>query len=248
MVVRFMACAALLIVLGGLAGCESDLEKYRNQGVSLYDQGQYDQSLATLNKALSYDQFDAKSNTYSGLIQYRDGNYEQAAYHFQLALQADPSSEQAKDGLTETLIKQGKPDQALDALERSAEMAQHVDDPRWLKSDIKKKYTKQVEERLFLGKIDDRLRIARTYEKLGDYDNAAVYYKKALALSPENGTILTALATLAEKAGNPAEAREYLRRAYLADPSTKGLTEAMTRNGLAISDVVGAAPAPESKP
>src|SRR5258708_6605662 len=82
------------------AGCASNVEKYRTQGVKLYQQEQYDQSLQALNKALSYDAFDAKSNTYAGLIEYRAGHYEVASYHFKVALQADPSSEEAKDGLT----------------------------------------------------------------------------------------------------------------------------------------------------
>jgi tetratricopeptide (TPR) repeat protein len=93
---------------------------------------------------------------------------------------------------------------------------------------------------MYLGKVDDRLRIGRTYEQLGDYDNAVVYYQKALDRSPEDPSVLMALAGLAEKAGNKAQAREYLRRAYIADPATPGLTQAMTRNDLAISDVIGA--------
>lgn len=234
------ACAAVALAMVVVPGCETKLEKLRERGVSLYEQQQYDQSLASLNEALKYDQFDAKSNAYAGLIHYRAGNYVQAGYHFNLALQADPSSEEAKDGLTATYIKQDKPDQALDALERAAEMAEKVEDPRWQKSNIKVRYIHDVEERLYLGKVNDRLRIGRTYEQLGDYDNALVYYKKALEMAPKNGTVLMALATLAEKAKNPGEAREYLRRAYLVAPATPGLTEAMTRNNLAVSDVLGA--------
>ncbi len=106
--VLFASGAALSVAL--LAGCESNVQKYREQGVKLYEHNDYDSSLATLNKALSYDQFDAVSNCYAGLIHCRAGNYEQAAYHFKVALQSDPSSEQAKDGLTAALIKLDKPD------------------------------------------------------------------------------------------------------------------------------------------
>jgi tetratricopeptide (TPR) repeat protein len=237
---KLAAAAALALALTVLPGCETKLEHFRKQGISLYKAEKYDDSLAALNTALTYDQFDAKANAYAGLIQYRAGNYVQAAYHFNLALQADPSSEEAKDGLTATYIKQGKPDQALDALERAAKMAEKVQDPRWEKSNIKRKYIHDVEERMYLGKVDDRLRIGRTYEQLGDYDNAQVYYQKALERSPKDGTVLMALANLAEKAGNKAQARTYLTRAYIADPGTPGLVDAMTRNGLAISDVLGA--------
>jgi tetratricopeptide (TPR) repeat protein len=229
----------LAAVLFLTTGCQSNVEKYRNQGVKLYQQDQYDQSLQTFNKALSYDQFDAVSNTYAGLIHYRAGNYEQAAYHSKVALQSDPSSEQAKEGLTAALIKLNKPDLALDYLERAAALAEKVDDPRWKKTYANRRYQNQTEEGLYVGKADDRLRIARTYEKLGDYDNAAVYYEKALKVAPKSPEVLLAMANMYEKTGNKAQARECLIRAYNISPATPGLTEAMTRNGVSISDIIG---------
>ena len=231
---------AIVSMLMVLPGCETNLERYRKEGVRLYNQQQYDQSLAALQKALHEDQFDSVSNAYAGLIEYRADNLEQAEYHARLALNADPSSEEAKAALTAALIKKGKPDEALDALERAAKLAEKVDDPRWEKTNVKKPYTKQVEERLFLGKVHDRIRIARTYERLGDYDNALVWYQKALEMSPDNANVLMSIADMAEKSGNQGMAREYLRRTYKIDPATPGLTDAMTRNGLAISDVIGA--------
>jgi tetratricopeptide (TPR) repeat protein len=227
----------LVGVCGLLAACATPLEKYRKEGVRLYNAKQYDESMKTLELALKEDRFDAVSNAYEGMIYYQRGEYERAEYNFRVALNADPSSEVAKEGLTETLIKKGKPDDALDALERAAKMAEKVDDPR-IERTFKRPYTKQVEERLFLGKVDDRVRIARSYQKLGDYDNALVYYKKALELSEEDVKVLMAVADMSEKAGNKAQAKEYLARAYRKAPGTPGLTEAMTRNGLAISDVM----------
>ncbi len=236
---NLLLVSALAVSITLLAACESNVQKYREQGVKLYQHNDYDGSLATLNKALSYDQFDAVSNCYAGLIHYRAGNYEQAAYHFKVALQADPSSEQAKDGLTAALIKLDKPDLALDYLERSSALADKVKDPREEKSNVKRRYMKQTEEGLYLGKGGDRLRIRRTYEKLGDYDNALVYYKKALVLLPDSPNVLMALASLYEKTGNKAQTREFLIRAYNADPATPNLTDAMTRNNVAISAVIG---------
>jgi tetratricopeptide (TPR) repeat protein len=238
---------ALALALPLLTACESNVQKYRDQGVKLYQHSDYDQSLATLNKALSYDQFDAVSNTYAGLIQYREGHYEQASYHFKVALQADPSSSEAKDGLTAALVKLDKPDLALDYLERASAMADKVKDPRIEKSESKLRYQKQTEEALYLGKAGDRLRIGRAYEALGDFDNALVYDKKALALDPKNPRILLTIAALYEKANNPAGTREFLARAYQADPATPGLTDALTRNHIAISDILGS-PTPQTQP
>lgn len=238
-VIKFLAVCALAAIPLALASCTSPLQKNRELGIKLYNENQFDQSLATLNRALSYDQFDAQSNTYAGLIEYRAGKYEQAAYHFKVALQSDPSSEKAKDGLTETLIKMGKPDLALDALERSASLAERVNDPRWKRSNVKRHYDSQVQENLYADKVDDRLRIARAYEKLGDYDNAVLFYKKAIELHPRSAGAMLALANLYAKLGNRDQARAYWVRAYEIDPTTPGLTESMTHYGVAISDLYG---------
>ncbi len=232
----------LLASLACLPACTSDLERYRKDGVSLYNQKKYDESLVSLNTALALDQSDSQSNTYAGLIHYRAGEYEQAAYHLKLALQLDPSSDEAKDGLVATYVKLNEPDMALDALERAAKLADHTEDPRLERLDWKHVYKKNIQERLYLGRADDRLRIGHAYETLGDYDNAQTYYQKALVYAPEHPVILMALATLAEKAQNPAAAREYLTRVFNADPATPGLTAAMTRNNLAITDITGAPP------
>ncbi len=241
-----LSCALLFVLVAMLGGCTSELQKNRELGVSLYQKEHYDQSLAALTTALKCDEFDAVSNTYAGLIHYRAGNYQQACYHFKTALQADPSSEQAKAGLTAALIRLDKPDLALDYLERASALAEKVKDPRWKKSFANRRYQDQTDEGLFTGRAGDRLRIGRTYEKLGDYDNALLYYKKALAVAPDNPSVLFAVGLLFEKTGDKTVAREYLIKAYMADPSTPGLTEALTRNGIAISDVLGVPKGQES--
>src|SRR5580765_4923379 len=89
---KFRAIGGAVVVLGMAAmmgGCESNVEHYRKEGITLYGQQKYDQSLVSLNKALTYDEFDGKSNAYAGLVHYRAGEYVPAAYHFKLALQAD---------------------------------------------------------------------------------------------------------------------------------------------------------------
>src|SRR4051812_40405132 len=211
-----------------LPACTSNNETLRKQGISEYQHGQFDQSLTTLNRSLSYDQFDPQANAYVGLLQYRQGHYEQASYYFKTALQSDPSSQEALEGLISSYVQLGKPDQALDFLERHNEVADQVQDPRWEKSNVKRRYQKQTEESLFTGKVNARLRIARTYEKLGDYDNALLYYKEALKLDPNSASANMYIATLYDKTGNKTAARDYLVRAYNIDPALPGLTELMT--------------------
>jgi tetratricopeptide (TPR) repeat protein len=97
-----------------------------------------------------------------------------------------------------------------------------------------------VEERLFLGRFNDRVRIAKVYESLGDYDNALVYYKRALELRKDTSTMLDIVA-MADRAKNPALAREYLTLAYRTDPATPGIVEALTSHGLPISQIIATA-------
>ncbi len=235
---RHTRLLATALALAGLTACAQPLERYRDQGIALYNQDQYGESLTVLNKALAHDQSDPEANTYAGLIHYRQGEYEQALYHFKVALQFDPSSERAKNGITATLIKMDRPDLAMDYLERAAALSAKVKDPRASNGDVRRFYLHPVDENLFLGQAGDRARIAKAYELLGDYDNALIYYKRALDLSPNDAPVLLAMAVLFEKTGNRQGARDALAAAYRADPQTPGLTEAMTRNGLAISDVL----------
>jgi tetratricopeptide (TPR) repeat protein len=230
-----------LLAFGGvllLGGCARPVETFRKEGIRLYKAEQYEQAMTAFDKALADDQFDAASNAYSGVLHYRRGELEQAEYHCRVALNADPSNEMAKECLTETLIKKGKPDEALDALERAAKMAEKVDDPRWEQT-LKRPYTKQVEERLFLGQVEDRMRIARAYQALGDYDNAIKYYDLAFEKSgSRSAAALLSAGEVYAKSGNKPKAQEYLTKAYRLDPGTPGLTEAMTRNGVAISNIL----------
>lgn len=236
---QLLIAASLTGALTLFTGCESTVEKYRKQGISLYNNGEYDQSLATLKTALSADQFDAKSNTYAGLIEYRQGNYQQASYYFKVALQSDPSQEEALSGLVAAYIKLDKPDLALDFLERRSAMADQVKDPRWEKTNVKRPYEHQTEENLYVGKTGARRLIGHTYEKLGDYDNALLYYQKASDMAPRDVNPLLDIAGLYDKTGNKAAARDYLIRAYNIDPSAPGLTDLMTKDNVIINDVIG---------
>jgi len=235
---RMIILAATIGATAFLGACKSELQTRREAGMALYQQEKYDAAMGELKQALTIDEFDAKSNTYAGLIHYRAGNYQQASFHFKLALQADPSDEEALAGITASYIRLDKPDLALDFLERHAAVADQVKDPRMERSIGNRRFMKESEERLFLGKGGARVRIAKTYERLGDYDNAKLYYDKALAIEPDNAAILMSLGKMYEKVANQKEAANAYIRAYRIDPATPGVSEALTRVGVAISDLV----------
>ena len=71
--------------------------------------------------------------------------------------------------------------------------------------------------------------IGHTYsEKLGDYDNALLYYQKAADMAPDDINPVMAIASLYDKTGNKTAARDYIIRAYNIDPTAPGLNGLMT--------------------
>jgi tetratricopeptide (TPR) repeat protein len=218
-----------------LAGCEAPESKLRSEGLSLYGQEQYEPALDKFNGALKYDQFEPRANYYAGSIQAKLGHYEQAEYHLKLAWQADPSLGDVKDALTEVLLREGKEDAALDFLERDAALTAKVLDPRPEIVSSKRPSDKTVQERMFKGKGGDRLRVATTYEKIGDMENAKANYAKAIKMNPNSVDVLTAAGLFYSKIGDKDAATDAFGKAYHIDPAAPGLVDAMTKAGIPLS-------------
>ncbi len=231
---KLMLAVVAMVFVSTLTGCANPAAKLRGEGLALYSGNAYEPALEKFNAALKYDEFEPRANYYAGAIHEKLGHYEQAEYHLKLAWQADPGFGNVKDALTETLLLEGKEDGALDFLERDAALTAKVADPRPEKNG-KRPYTKQVEERMFLNKGGDRLRVAKTYEKIGDMENAKINYAKALKMAPNNADYFLAAANFYVKIGDHAAADAAFHRAYRIDPATPGLVDAMTKAGVAIS-------------
>jgi tetratricopeptide (TPR) repeat protein len=253
----FAWTVALAGAFVALTGCTTDNEKYRNEGVKLYNEARaaedgkdaatanakYSEAMAAFEKSLGDEKFlsdsstDPVSNAYKAAIHFRAGQYELAAYHARVSLQFDPSNDEAKTVMVASYIKQDKPDQALDALERLSGLADRTKDPRAEKSIGNRPFAKEAELRLYFSPVKNRYEIGRVYESLGDLDNAALWYGRALERMPDNTTVQLAMVKLYERAGNKPKLTEALRTAYAADPANPELLRIMTRNGLVISDV-----------
>ena len=215
-----------------LPGCDSPQAKLRQKGIEEYNAGQYQMAFDTFNKGLDYNQMKATDNYYAGASAMKLGNLKRAEYHFYLAWQADPSMADVKDALTECLLREGKEDQALDFLERDAALTAKVKDPRPLKQINNRPYTHQVDERMFLTKGGDRLRVADTYERMGDLDNARLNYNKAIELDPTNPQIHFAAGMFCERINNKAAAGTEYTAVYQLDPKYPDIIPALARAGL----------------
>jgi tetratricopeptide (TPR) repeat protein len=251
MAMKLQLTLAALLAFATLGGCKSANEQYREQGEALLSQARaaeaandentasarYTEALAAFDKSLADDSQDPKSNAYKAAIHYRAGEYEVACYYAHVAMQFDPSSDLARTVMIRARVKQGKPDLAIDALERHSGMADKIDDPRPAVSNIKKPDRKAVELKLFYSPVSNRYEIGKFYESLGDYDNAAIWYRNALSLRPTDITVLIAVVRLDEKSNNPAKLRSSIQAAYAVDPANAELLAVMKRNGITISQI-----------
>ena len=236
--------AGLVIALVGLglAGCKTQNQMIREEGISLYEQGQYDASLVKMHQLLEQDQFNAEANAFAAANYANLGKYQQSEYHYKLAWKADPSRADVKDGLLEVFLRQGKREQALDFLERDASLTAQVADSRV--SDPKNLLgvdptaTRKIEARMFANKNEDRLRVARAYERIGDYDNAKIYYEALLADFPRHIPLKVRAAEFYEKIGDKVRLEQLAREAFAGDPGYPGLSSLMIRNHIAIYDSV----------
>ncbi len=202
-----------------LAGCESPAMRLRNEGLRLYHQGHYQAAVRKFDDALNYNQSEPHGNYYAGAADYMLGRYEQAIYHYKLALQTNPNYGQAKSALAQAYIKEGKPNEAMNTLERIAALT---------------------------GRVGDRLRVARFYARLGDLDDARVNYMKAATMAPNDPVVLIAVGKFFDRIGRRKQAVGYYEQAYRMAPPTPGLVKLLSAHGATIYDALTAPPAAPS--
>ncbi|MGC8625096.1 MAG: tetratricopeptide repeat protein [Phycisphaerae bacterium] len=212
---RWSPMALLLLALASLllAGCESSAMRLRNQGLSLYHQGKYQPALQKFNDALKYNPSDPRANYYAGASDYMLARYQEAAFHYKIAWTVDPNFGHVKSALAEALIRAGRPNEAMNFLERDAELT---------------------------GRVNGRLRVARFYKRIGDLDDARVNFVKAAAMAPSNPEVLMQVAQFYDSIGEKSKARTLYIRIYRLDPVMPGLVESMQHDGVTIAEALAA--------
>ncbi len=196
-----------------LAGCESSAMRLRNQGLSLYHQGKYQSALQKFNAALQSNPSDPRANYYAGASDYMLARYQEAAFHYKTAWTVDPNFGHVKSALAEALIRAGRPNEAMNFLERDAELT---------------------------GRVNGRLRVARFYKRIGDLDDARVNFVKAAAMAPTNPEVLMQVAQFYDSIGEKGKARALYIRIYQLDPAMPGLVESMQHDGVTIAEALAA--------
>jgi tetratricopeptide (TPR) repeat protein len=208
----------VLTVMGAgmlLTGCQDPAMDLRNQGLQLYHEGDYNSALDKFNQALKYNESEPRANYYAGCTEYQLGKYEQADYYFKLAWTVDPNFGDVKAALANTLIKQGKVNEAMNFLERDAALT---------------------------GAVSDRLRVAQFYQQVGDLDDASVNYARCVAMAPDDTSILVTAGKFYDSVGQKDQAIAVYKQAYLINPTTPGVVDLLQADGVLISDIIPVPP------
>lgn len=121
-----------------------------------------------------------------GALAYDEGNFEQAAAQYRLAIQGDPTSSAYPTHLGEALIAQGKLQEAVEVLEQG----------------LKANPTAMPIAAL----------LGQAYLKLRQYPQARQQLESVVAVAPEYPSAFFSLATACARLGDQTQANEYLRR------------------------------------
>ncbi len=189
-------------------GAETALEiAHHYLGISLMEQKRYEEAAGELKQALRYRR-DASDTHYALAVTLRELGLEDGYRDsLQNALLFDPKMPEANYDYGNLLLKDGKKADAAEYFRRSADAAPAVDLPvkaleklgpfsdrlAEAKKYLKSEPAKALEAGRIAAAIDPRsveasLLVARTYEELKQNQRAVAWYKRVLALEPDNAS------------------------------------------------------------
>jgi len=167
----------LLVEIGNIRPEFLNSEFFFQYGAAAEQAGRYTKAEELFRKSIELDPDNsARSYNYLGYMWVeRNENLEEAEQLIRRALELDPDSGAYIDSLGWLFYKQGRYEEALDQLLRAAELVERPDP-------------------VVYDHIGD------AYHQLGEKGNAIAYYRKAVALDPENTEIKEKIRRLTEGA------------------------------------------------
>ncbi len=169
-------------------------------GAGYYERGQMEVAIDELNEAVKLDPNRASTYNIFGLVYAMMGDNAKAEQNFQRALALAPQDSEIRHNWGWYLCTTGHPREAIPEFELA----------------IRNPLYKTPEIAL--------INAGRCSAAFGDVANAEIYFKRALAVSPNNPTAAYGLALLAYKASKYNEARGWMRPAVQqANPTAAAL-------------------------
>ena len=182
-----------LAALAALSGCKLAADSKNQQGVRLYQQGQYDAAMQTFQKAVATDPtsadgyYNMAATTHRMGVARNDPNLlNQAETLYNQCLDRSPDHEDCHRGLAVLLTETNRSDRAFSLLKNwAARSPQHP---------------------------EARIELARLYEEFGDRESAKTNLTEALQIDQHNARAWNALARLREQSGDYVQALANYQR------------------------------------
>ena len=182
------------------------VEAWNLLGLVLLDLARLDEGREALERAVALAPNDANFANHHGIALLRLGKFAEAAAQFARALAIDPEFSSARINLGDTLVRRGMLEEA-----HAAYLLGQASRPE--DAALSKKVA-QVSGAIARSCAAQALERKRA----GDFEGALAAYDRALALGPNDGSILHNLAVLQKASGQPRAAEETTKRALACAP------------------------------
>jgi len=190
---RSVAWCLVALVCVGQCGCGVAAHGQNAQGVTLYQQGRYQESVQSFERAIANDPQNADgyynlAATYHklGITSHSEQELKQAEDLYNQCLDRDGNHRDCYRGLAVLLAEEGRSDEAFRLLDG------------W--------------SRKYPSSATPKVELARLSEEFGRYDVAKDHLIDALQSDPHDARALAALARLREQSGNPSQALAVYQR------------------------------------
>jgi len=204
---------AALAIIGAAAtcGCGPVVHEINREGLQEYHAGRYIESIGLFKTALKKDitrpstlYYLGRSYTALAEERFRDGNarmarrnLDDAVYYFDRAVAVYPGYDEAIQAKSKALSLRGEFDKAVKSVQHSADL---------------------------LGPTaKHKIMVARAHEERGDYDNALLAYRQAIAVEPLNAWAHAELGRFYKRLNQNDKAIAELTRAYRIKPNEAGV-------------------------
>jgi tetratricopeptide (TPR) repeat protein len=215
--VNLLAATALLI---GAAGCADSLiyaKDARNDGLALYNQGEYGEAAACFANATRQDPRDYRSYYYLGATYDAMNSYQQAIEAYRSCLDVMPLTlEGANNGSFRM--------RAVDSLATSIA---HSDSHGLETAALEKKCAGHAS-------VEDQWLLAKIYRYTGDADAAVDSYNKAVLIAPQNFLLAKEAGLYDQSLGQSQRATYALKRAYAVNPDDMQVNSALRQLGVSM--------------
>ncbi len=225
---RFYLDSALSYLLQGLSHVKNDTRGFFHLGEVQFELGQYDETIASLERAVALQPRYAEAYYKLGWVYIATKNYDLAIRYYRKALEQKSDEPRYMEGLGIALADAGYSDEALKVLEAALQLDRQNPYTYYYLGNIYVQKLRQPEKAIAdykeLVALDPDfpngyLNLGNTYGLLGHYKQALKAYEKELFVRPRSPLVFFNLGRVYMLMGRRAKARDAFRKALEIEPS-----------------------------